>query len=218
MIIKAKPLPSKVIIAAAQIATKLFKRRFNKLVINEAEIKPNHSYILMCNHFSFWDGFFGVYLAFFGVHKKAPLTGFYIMSLKKQMQKNWWLKYIGAFSVSPGSRSVEESLDYAAEVLSKPGNLLLFYPQGNLESSHIRYIEFKDGLPQIIKRINGDCQLIWSSNITEYFESLKPSVYFNMLNCGTNRDFDFEEVKGKVNEFHVKALLSKVRFTDEPGM
>lgn len=215
MIIKAKPFPIKVLKWMAIIATWLFRRRFNKMIIKEAEIKSGHSYLLMCNHFSFLDGFLAVHLCLKGIHTKQPLTGFYIMSLKKQMQQHWWLKYIGAFSIVPGSKSSEESLDYAAEILNTPGNLLLFYPQGNLESSHVREIEFKDGVSQIVPKITGDCQLVWCSILMEYFESTKPSVYFNLLDCGTNRGFDFEALKEKVNEHHRQAIQSNIRFTKE---
>ena len=186
------------------------------MIINEAEIKPGHSYILMCNHFSFWDGFWAIYLCLNGIHKRNKLKGFYIMSLKKQMERHWWLKYIGAFSIVPGSRSVDESLSYAAGILSQPGNLLLFYPQGNLESAMVRHIEFKDGIATIVPQIKGDCQLLWCSVLTEYFESTKPSVYFNMLNCGTNHLFNFDALKQQVNEHHLQAIKSNIRFTIEP--
>jgi len=217
MIIKAKPFPGFVIEWAAIIATRMFRRRFNKMIINEMPIKPGHSYILMCNHFSFLDGFLAIYLCLNGIHKRQALNGFFIMSLKKQMQKHKWLKYLGAFSIAPGSPSMEESLNYAAEILSKPGNLLLYYPQGNLESAHIRYIEFKDGLSLIVPKIEGNCQLIWCSIIMEYFESTKPSVYYNMLDCGTNNDFDFDVIKEKVNKHHLQAIKNNIRFTKEPG-
>ncbi|HEY4323261.1 MAG TPA: 1-acyl-sn-glycerol-3-phosphate acyltransferase [Mucilaginibacter sp.] len=217
MIIKAKPLPNIVLEWSATIASWFIRRRFNKMVINEIPFKPGHSYILMCNHFSFLDGFLAIYLSLNGIHKRQALTGFYIMSLKKQMQKHPWLKYIGAFSIVPGSPSMEESLSYAAEILSEPGNLLLYYPQGNLESQHIRHIEFKDGLSQIVPKIEGNCQLIWCSIIMEYFESTKPSVYFNMLDCGTNHEFNFEVLKEKVNKHHRQAIKNNIRFTKEPG-
>ena len=216
MIIKAKPLPPRVLEWLAILATKIFGRRFNKMVIRPATIKPGHSYILMCNHFSFLDGFLAVYLCLYGIHRTERLNCFYIMSLKKQLQKNRWLRYIGAFSIVPGSPSVEESLRYAAEILSKPGNVLLFYPQGNLESQMIRHIEFKDGLAKIVSQIKGNCQLIWSSNLIEYFESIKPSVYFNMLDCGTNNDFDFGDLKLRVNAHHLQAIKKNTRFTTEP--
>jgi hypothetical protein len=187
------------------------------MIIKGVEIKAGYSYLLMCNHFSFLDGFLAYYLCFHEINRKQKIKGIYMMVLKKQMEKNWWLKYIGAFSVSPGTFSIEESLDYAAEILSAPGNLLLFYPQGNLESSHVRHIEFKEGIAEIIPKIKGDCQLLWSSNLTEYFESLKPSVYFNMLDCGTNHEFDFERLKEQVNKHHRKAMQDMIRFTKEPG-
>ena len=111
---------------------------------------------------------------------------------------------------------VNESLEYTAEILSVPGNLLLFFPQGNLESSHVREIVFKEGLSQIVPQIKGNCQLIWSSNIPEYLESLKPSIYFNMLDCGTNHTFNLETLKEQVNNHHRKSLKKNFRFTEEP--
>lgn len=216
MMIKPQPFSIKLLERAARAASWITRRRFNKMTINEADIKPGHSYLLMCNHFSFWDGIWAIYLTLNGIHKQQPVTGFYIMSLKKQMEKHWWLKYIGAFSISPGPRSVEESLTFAAEILSTPGNLLLFYPQGNLESSHVRHIEFQQGIAAMVPKIKGNCQLLWCSIFTEYFESLKPSVYFNMLDCGTNHQFDFALLKQNVNEFHVQAMKGNFRFTEEP--
>jgi hypothetical protein len=94
---------------------------------------------------------------------------------------------------------------------------LIYYPQGNLESEYIRHIEFKDGIYEIVTRATGNCQLIWSSNLLEYFESTKPSTYFNLLDCGTNHDFDFEVLKQKVNEHHLQSMKKNVRFTKEQG-
>ncbi len=128
---------------------------------------------------------------------------------------NPWLKYFGCFSIAPGTATVNESLAYAAELLSKPGHLLLMYPQGNLESLHVRDIVMKDGINHIVPQIKGDCQLLWSSNMVEYFESLKPSVYFHMLDCGTNKDFNFEELGQKINTHHKASIKKQFRFTDD---
>jgi len=187
------------------------------MVLNDIEIKPNYSYLVMCNHFGFLDGFFAYYICFKFINKKQKLKRIYTMSVKKQMEKNWWLKYSGSFSVDPGKRTVSESLDYAASLLNEPGNILIYYPQGNLESQYIRHIEFKDGIYEIVTRTKGNCQLIWSSNLLEYFESTKPSTYFNLLDCGTNHEFDFKALKQKVNEHHLQAMKKNVRFTKEPG-
>lgn len=215
MIIKSKPLKPFFFKSGAWLFSRLFKRRFNKMLIHEEGIviKPGYSYILMCNHFSFWDGFWAFYLArkiFWG---KGRMQRMYIMSLKKQMEKNRWLRYCGSFSVDPGKRSITESFDYAAEVLSQPGNLLMFFPQGKLESCHVRNIQFEAGLFEIMSRVKGNCQLIWSSNIIEYFESVKPTVHFNLLDCGTNDDFNFDTVKQQINKHHLTSLQRTVRYT-----
>lgn len=218
MIIKARPLPVSILKFLAFFIFPLLRRRFNKEFIRPAEMRPSgsYSYLLMCNHFGFWDGLFAFYLFLYVLNRQQPLKAMYIMSVKKQMEKKWWLRYIGSFSVEPGKRSVNESLDYAAEVLNTPGNVLLFYPQGNLESAHIRHIVFNEGVYEIVTRIKGDCQLLWCSILTEYFESLKPSLYFNFLDCGTNREFDFQVLKRQVNEFHNRSIKDNFRFTQEP--
>lgn len=216
MIIKSKPLPTFWLKVGGYILSKVFKiLLFNKLIIRPVEIKPNHSYILSCNHFSFGDGFLGFYLAYQVLMKQGHMKRLYIMSLKKQMEINWWLRYLGSFSVEPGKSTVKESLTYAAEILSEPGNLLLFFPQGNLESCHIRTIEFQDGIAEIVPQIKGKCQLLWTSTIGEYFESIRPTVYYNMLDCGTSDDFDFDRMQREVNRHHKESFKQNFRFTKE---
>ena len=215
MIYKSKPLSPKLFPVLAWLAGLFFKSRCKKLNIDPIDLKPGHSYILMCNHFSFWDGFWAFYICN-KVFMDKGMKKLYIMSLKKQMDKNKWLRHIGSFSIDPGKRSINETFDYAAEILSEPGNLLLFYPQGKLESMYTRYIKFDEGLYEIVPRIKGDCQLIWSSTTLEFFESVRPTLSSQMLDCGTNHDFNFDALKKMVNEFHVKALTRDMRYTEEP--
>lgn len=211
MIIKAKPLHPFFFWWGALFIRIFLSRRFNKIKMNEIAVKSDYSYLVMCNHFSFLDGFLAYYL----IDKLFRKKKLYIMSVKKQMEKNWWLRYIGSFSIDPGKRSIDESFAYAAEMLAEPGNVLLFYPQGNMESSHIRTIQFGDGINQIVPKINGKCQLIWSSNILEYFESIKPSLYYNLLDCGSNENYDFEALKQAVNQHHLASIEKNFRFTKE---
>lgn len=216
MIIKANPIRFKWLLWVGHILTWLFSWRFNKMKIEEVLIKKGHSYILMCNHFSFWDGFWAGYLCLKSICKQEPnINGFYIMVLEKQLLQHKWLTRLGCFSIAPGTKTVDESLAYIADILSKPGNIFLMYPQGKIESNHVRTITIKPGVAEITKRINGDCQLLWSSNLIEYFESLKPSVYFHMLDCGTNYDFDFERLSKAINEHHKNAIRKQLRWSDD---
>lgn len=211
MIIKAKPLYPFFFWWGALFVGIFLKSRFNKIKISSVHIKPEHSYLLMCNHFSFLDGFLVYYLT----HKLFRKKKLHIMVMKKQMEKNWWLRYIGCFSIDPGRRSIEETFEYTAALLAKPGNVVVIYPQGNMESTHIRRIKFEDGLNQIVPQIKGKCQLLWSSNILEYFESTKPSLQYNLLDCGTNEDYDFEVLKQRVNHHHRNSIEQNFRFTEE---
>jgi hypothetical protein len=216
MIIKAKPLRFKYVFWVGQLLVWFLKRRFNKLKIEEVKIKNGHSYILMCNHFSFWDGFWGGYLCIQSICKQEPnIKGFYIMMLDKQLKQHQWLRRFGGFSVSPGTASMNESLDYIATILSEPGNVFLMYPQAKLESNHVRNIMLKRGVAEITNRITGNCQLLWSTNLVEYFESMKPSVYFHMLDCGTNHDFNFEALSASINQHHKASIQKQLRWTKE---
>jgi len=215
MIIKAKKLPDIGINISAIILSWILKRHFNQLKIHPIEVKPDCSYLLICNHLSFWDGFWAAYLSYKVINRKAPTRAFFAMILKKQLKKNIWMRYFGCFSIAPYGNTVSESIDYAADVLKTPGNILLMYPQGNLESNYVRHIELKEGIKTILAKTSVKCQIIWSSNLIEYFESLKPSVHFHLLDCGTNENFDFEKLSSLINTHHKNAIKSHFRFTSE---
>jgi 1-acyl-sn-glycerol-3-phosphate acyltransferase len=216
MIIKSRPMSPFLFKCVAGLAGLALKQKCKRLIVNPVELKPDHSYILMCNHFSFWDGIWAIYMCRQAFFKEGGMKKLYIMSVKKQMEKNKILRYLGSFSIDPGKRSITESFDYAAEILARPGNLLLFYPQGKLESAFIRYIKFDEGLYEIMTRTKGNCQLIWSSNLFEFYESFRPTIEGRMLDCGTNHDFDFDALKQKVNDFHLNCIKKQIRYTDEP--
>lgn len=215
MIIKGKPLGNLLFKLVTSLIGIILRSRFNKIVVEPIEIKEGHSYLLMCNHFSFLDGAMALYLSKKVFAANDRLKTFQVMVLKGQLKKRRWLKHLGGFSVAPGSRSINESLGHARDVLSKPGNLLLLYPQGNLESIYVRKIVFQDGINQIVPQLEGKCQIVWTSILIDYFESVKPSLYFSMLDCGSNVDFDFDTITDSVNRHHEKTIKRQFRFTNE---
>jgi 1-acyl-sn-glycerol-3-phosphate acyltransferase len=181
------------------------RKAFNILHHDEVEIMPGHSILLLCNHFSWWDGFWAGQLAHTYLHRD-----FYIMMQEDHIKKRMFFNLLGGFSINRESKEVVKSLQYAAELLGNPKNLVTVFPQGGLVSNHAEEINIERGIDYIVKKINGDCQIIYYSAFVEYFESLKPSVYFHFLNCGTNHNFDYEKVKALINGHHKKALKEQV--------
>jgi 1-acyl-sn-glycerol-3-phosphate acyltransferase len=181
------------------------RREFKLLQYNRVDIKPGHSVLLLCNHFSWWDGFWAGWLTTKAIHRN-----FHIMMQHDHLEQREWLRYMGGFSIKKKAKDVVESLNYAAELLNNPDNMVTVFPQGELVSNHATDIHIERGIGQIVKRIKGDCQIIYYSAFVEYFESFKPSVYFHLLDCGTNSDFDFERLQTQISEHHKKALADQV--------
>lgn len=215
MMIKAKPFPAWVLVILGYIVSWFLRRKLHHIEIFNATIKQGHSYVLMCNHFSFLDGFIASHLLRKAIYEKNKnVKGLYIMVLEKQLQKNKWITRFGGFSIAPGTASAKESLAYAAEILSDTGNVLLLFPQGRIESNHARKMVLKPGIGDIVPLIQGDCQLLWSSNLIDYYESTRPSVYCHMLDCGTNYDFNFAELCAKIDTHHLNAIKKQIRFSE----
>jgi 1-acyl-sn-glycerol-3-phosphate acyltransferase len=181
------------------------RRTFKLLKHNTIEIMPGHSILLLCNHFSWWDGFFAGHLTQTYLHRD-----FHIMMQEDHLQNRMFFNHVGGFSINRKSKEVITSLQYAAQLLGEAKNLVTVFPQGALESNHIEEINIERGIDYIVKKIKGDCQIIYYSAFVEYFESLKPSVYFHLLDCGTNRNFDYQKVKALISAHHKKALKEQV--------
>jgi 1-acyl-sn-glycerol-3-phosphate acyltransferase len=180
-------------------------KAFKVMHFNQVDVKPGHSILLLCNHFSWWDGFWAGWLRW-----RVFDRVFYIMMQEDHLKQRMWLRYMGGFSINRQSKEVIGSLNYASELLNDPGNLVTVFPQGQLVSNHATDIHIERGIAHIVKKVKGNCQIIYYSAFVEYFESLKPSIYFHLLDCGTNHDFDFERLKAQINEHHRKALKDQV--------
>jgi 1-acyl-sn-glycerol-3-phosphate acyltransferase len=182
------------------------RKTFNRLqVVTEVQPKAEHSVLLLCNHFGWWDGLWANYLAYWHLLRKS-----YIMMQEDHLLPRLWATHCGAFSINRGSREIIGSLQYAADILNDPKNLVIIFPQGELISNHITEIKVEKGMERLIKNIKGPCHIIYNCALVEYFESLKPSVYFHLLDCGVAGETPFEELVAKINTFHQQALKAQV--------
>jgi 1-acyl-sn-glycerol-3-phosphate acyltransferase len=182
------------------------RKTFNRLVVvNKIQPKPGHSILLLCNHFGWWDGLWANYLAYWHLHRHS-----YIMMQEDHLQARMWLSHCGAFSINRSSREMITSLQHAAGLLNDPGNLVIVFPQGELISNHTTEIKVEKGIERLIKNIKGPCQIIYSCTLVEYFESLKPSAYFHLFDCGVAGEISFDELDKKINVFHKQALADEL--------
>lgn len=144
---------------------------FKKVTINTDSTFGNAPILLLGNHFSWWDGFFMVYANLKLFHRKL-----HVMMLEEQLQQRMFLNKAGAFSIKKGTRSVLESLDYCVEILGSKSNLLVMFPQGEIQSTYISRIKFEKGIGHLLSRINSDVQLVFMSSFVDYFSSRKPQL------------------------------------------
>lgn len=182
------------------------RKAFNRIEVMPFEAKPGHSILLLCNHFSWWDGFFGNYLAYWHLHRNL-----YIMMQHDHLEKRWLFNYFGGFSIEKGTREMVQSLQYAAGLLNDPQNLVVVFPQGELISNHATEVGIERGIDRLIKNIKGPCQIIYSCVLIDYFESLKPSAYIHLFDCGVAGEVPFDDLVKNINTFHKKALEDQIK-------
>jgi 1-acyl-sn-glycerol-3-phosphate acyltransferase len=178
---------------------------FNRLVVLPFEPKKDHSILLLCNHFSWWDGFWCNYLAYWHLKRHA-----YAMMQEDHLRKRMILNLFGGFSINRTSREMIASLQYGAGLLNDKENMVVVFPQGQLISNHTTEIAVEKGIERLIKNIKGPCQIVYSCALIDYFESLKPSVFFHLYDCGVAGEISFEELTNKINAFHQQALKDQL--------
>jgi 1-acyl-sn-glycerol-3-phosphate acyltransferase len=164
---------------------RIVKGNFQDVNYNEVEVDKGRSVLLLANHFSWWDGFLMYY-----INQQVLKKRFYVMVIEETVQKVSFFKYVGAFSVSKNSRDMLTSLDYAAELLNDPKNLVLIFPQGKLHSNFTDEVTFEKGLSRIIEAAAGKFQTMLVATFIENLQYKKPtaSVYLKALSDVNSMD------------------------------
>ncbi len=129
--------------------------------------------LLISNHISWWDGFWAVYLN----RKVFNRKFFYFMMLEEQLKKNRFLRYTGGFSIKKKSKSIIESLNYTAGLLEDNRNIVIVFPQGEIQSLYNSSINFDKGLEFILKKLTGKVHIIFLTSLVDYFSGQKPGLY-----------------------------------------
>lgn len=153
-------------------------RHFRKVEFTKPSFDTNKSVLLIANHLSWWDGFLFYHLSKVFFKKK-----FHAMVLEETMHKVSFFKYLGGFSVAKNSREMIESLDYAAELLSDPENMVVIFPQGKLYSNFVDNVSFGKGATHIAAKAKSNFQYVLAATFVENFEYKKPTanIYLKVL-------------------------------------
>ena len=180
----------------------MVKKHFKEVAFNSVEIDPNKSILLVANHFSFWDSLI-LYKISLQLNKK-----FHVMVRGDTTVQLKYLKYGGAFSVNKHSRDMLQSLDYAAELLNDPQNLVLIFPQGKLYSNFVNNIHFEKGITRVIENSAGKFQLIFAATFVQYLKHKKPAatVY---LSVEPSESKSLEELKNAYQKHYDYAKLQQ---------
>jgi len=162
---------------------------------------------VLSNHFSWWDGFWVVYLNY-----KYFNRTFNFMMLEEELKNRMFFTKTGGFSIKKGSRSVIETIEYTAELLSDRKNLVLLFPQGEIKSMHTTKLEFEKGIEHIIKKTPNKIHLIFLINLVDYFSSQKPGLYVYFKEYG-DEDFTTSRLHSEFNKFYTECVAENLKMT-----
>lgn len=156
------------------------RKDFQEVIIHSGVTDRQLPILMLGNHISWWDGFIAQYLNIEFFNRKL-----HIMMLEEQLEKRMFLNKTGAYSIKKGDRSAVESLNYTAELLKDPGNLLILFPQGKIHSMHDTPVTFEKGWFRIFRQLQDPVQVIFFITLIDYFSSRKPFLHLYLY------DYDY---------------------------
>ena len=155
-----------------------------------------NSILVLPNHFSWWDGFLVDFLhrIFFPDYK------IFMMVLKDTLEKFWFFKYLGTYSINPAKpKEVLESLRYTEKILAQKKNFVVIFPQGNLEPYSVDKVEFKKGLTQLIDKAESFFYVQLLGLKIQFENEMKPNVYCNPYEIRNSHNYKDNLAKLKID-------------------
>ena len=184
------------------------KKHFDSIKIIGEFNEKNRPVLLISNHISWWDGLWAIYLNFKIIERK-----FHFMMLEEQLRKFWFFNYIGGYSINPKSKSIIESLRYTAELLSNKNNIVLVFPQGEIQSMHNQKIHFEKGIHYILKNIENQIQTLFIANFVDYYSKPKPTLNIYIKEV-SYKNSGIEEIQNYYNSFYNECVEKQIQKQD----
>jgi hypothetical protein len=156
--------------------------------------------LVIANHVGWWDGFWVMYLNMKKFHKK-----FYFMMLEKQLKNHWFFGYTGGYPVKKRSHEIIDCLNYTSDLLYDSNNMVLMFPQGNLESIYQHEFVFEKGVERVIRKSKEFTEIIFVANLIDFYKKPKPSLFINYIVYG-NGETDIKSIQEAYNKFYNNTL------------
>lgn len=183
-----------------------FRRQFAGFIGELPDCPPNKAVCWLSNHSNWWDGVWPLLL-----NGQVWKRRFYVLMLQKELEKRQFLRGLGAFSIAPGQRSMVESGKYLASLLHSPQNVVLLYPQGQLESMHEHQIRFAPGMLRYACQQNEQINWLFSAFFLDYGAQPKAAVYHYHQLLSFEVRPSAEEINRLYQEFYTEQRLLHVK-------
>jgi 1-acyl-sn-glycerol-3-phosphate acyltransferase len=130
--------------------------------------------VITPNHFSWWDGFFVDY-----VNRKLLGRRLYMMMLEQQLQRFWFFRTLGAFSINLESKSgIRESIRYTRTIIREANSLVAVFPQGEIQPYDKRPVTLKRGIQQMVPESPFRSKIVPAAGKIQYGHDRKPDIYY----------------------------------------
>lgn len=169
-------------------------RNFKSITIEGDYKDSNKSVLVISNHFSWWDGFIQLVL-----NEKVFKKEFHVMMLEEQLKQFMILNKAGAFSIKKQTRDIIKSLGYCTELLENNRNLVLIFPQGEIQSLYTQTFVFEKGLNLLLK--NENASLIFNVNLVDYFSDKKPHLTIYYKEYVYDKNTTLRDIETSFNSF-----------------
>jgi hypothetical protein len=184
------------------------RRHFHEVVAQPPALDAQRSVLVIGNHFSWWDGFFLLW-----VNRQHWRRKFHVLMLDSELAKRKLFAKAGAFGIQPGTRDVVNTLRYAAEVLGSPNSMIAVFPQGRIESIYTDQLRFEQGVERIVQMAPSS-QVLFAVALPDYGTAQpKPTLRF-FFEPYASANFSAEQAEKAFNDFYRRCRAKLTQETE----
>ncbi|GET33791.1 hypothetical protein PbJCM13498_26540 [Prolixibacter bellariivorans] len=174
---------------------------FSKITFVNQPPVSDEPILLIGNHFSWWDGFIA-----YRINRKFWKKQFHVMMLEKELSQRMFLNNAGAYSINKGNRSILETMNYTAEILQTPNNLVVIYPQGRIQSLYNHSFSFEKGIRYLTNRSNLNFRIVYYVALVDYFSNRRPGLYLYFQDKGLSGSSSYPDIENDFNHFYRECI------------